>query len=136
MMASFSRATPMQLLVGVVVLGVGDGSQGGLQVGGPERPADPGIDLFDDLVLADIETAGVGDAVGVGVLGGVGASVVVAVVAEAAYHPPVTQAAEQQARQGVAAFAGAWLGLHARPACSSSELSLDLLERVGVDKGS
>ncbi|MCA2216367.1 hypothetical protein LDL48_30285 [Wangella sp. NEAU-J3] len=77
------------MLVGVVVLGIGHRLQRGAQVGGGEGPADPGVDEFDDLVLAQVEAARVGQPVGVGVLGAVGAAVVVAAVVEAADHPAI-----------------------------------------------
>jgi hypothetical protein len=57
------------------------------------RLGEPRVELFEDVVLADVDAAGVGDAVGVGVLGGVCAAVVVAVVVEAADHAPLADAA-------------------------------------------
>ena len=117
------------VLVGVGVLGVGHGLQGGAEGGRPECLADPRIDQFQDRVYPDVEASGAGQ--GVGVLGGVRASVVVTAVVEAADHPPAAQAAEQQTGQGVPAFARTGFDLHVGAAGPGGDPDLDLLNAGG-----
>src|SRR5262245_59931573 len=75
------------------------------------------------------------DAVGGGVLSGVGAAVVVSAVVERADHPTATQPLlGQEPREGVAAAAGPGLGHTVRPFAGRAEQGVDPGEGIPVDQ--
>ncbi|MEO3874189.1 hypothetical protein ABGB18_35770 [Nonomuraea sp. B12E4] len=119
--------------VELVVLGGQESLDGLFEGGRVEDLAEPGIQLGEDVVLADVDGARVLDLVGQGVLDGELAPVVGAAVVPRSFHSPLAHTAVQQVPENVRTRGAARLTTRCR-ATVGRQQRLRLFERLGVDE--
>nr|WP_236667169.1 MULTISPECIES: hypothetical protein [unclassified Nonomuraea] len=117
----------------LVCLGVHESPDRLLQSGWVKDPAEPRIQLREDVVLADVDGTWMLDLVRQGVLDGKLAPVVGAAVVPGAFHAPLAHAAVEQVAEDVGARGPSGFALLRRPPVGRQQ-RLCLLERLGVDE--
>ncbi|OHV25669.1 hypothetical protein BBK14_21790 [Parafrankia soli] len=120
--------------VGVVVLGGGEGGDGGGELGWGEGTGEPAVKVGDDEFLADVDAAGMFNVVGQCVLVGVDAAVVGLAVVPAALHSPPADSAPHPAAQLVGVSGALGLARAAGVELLGREAGLDLGEGLVVDE--